>query len=250
MHPGPFHSEVLKFYSNIITPEGEANDMNILQRVATLVRANLNDIIDRAEDPEKMIKQLVQDLNNQLIQTKTLVAQSLADQYMLERKAVSAREEAEACERRAQLALDRNNDGLARTALQRMNSFQSSADEMERQLEEQRKETETLKQALGQLETKIAEVTRERDVLLARHRRATAKERISKSQSQVNPDRVEELLNAITGYVDKSEASARAYTELAMESDGRRLTKLEEDDKLDRQLADMKARRQAVIQLE
>lgn len=224
--------------------------MNILQRVATLVRANLNDLIDRAEDPEKMIKQLVQDLNNQLIQTKTVVAQSLADQYMLERKLDQAREEVANSERRAQLAVEKENDALARTALQRMNSFQVSADEMERQLEEQRKETETLKQALGQLETKIAEVTRERDVLLARHRRAAAKERISKNHSQVNPDRVEELLNAITGYVDKSEASARAYAEIAADSDGRSLSKLEEDDKLDRQLAELKSRRQAPIQLE
>lgn len=224
--------------------------MNILQRVATLVRANLNDMIDRAEDPEKMIKQLVQDLNNQLIQTKTMVAQSLADQYLLERKAASAREEAQAAERRAQLAIDKDNDALARTALQRMNSFQGSAEAMERQLDEQRKETDVLKQALGQLENKIGEVTRERDVLLARHRRATTRERISKARSQVNPDRVEELLDAITGYVDKSEATARAYTELDLESDHKRLNKLEQDDRLDKQLAEMKARRQTVIQLE
>ena len=223
--------------------------MNILQRVSTLVRANINDIIDRAEDPEKMIKQLVQDLNNQLIQTKTTVAQSLADQYMLERKAREAREESEACERRAQLAVDKGDDNLARMALQRMNSFQSSADEMDRQLMEQRQETEALKTALGQLEMKIAEVTRERDVLLARHRRAVAKERISKSKSKMNPDRVEELLDSITGYVNRSEASARAFTELDLESDKRRLRKLELDDKLDRQLADLKARR-TVIHLE
>lgn len=224
--------------------------MNILQRVSTLVRANLNDIIDRAEDPEKMIKQLVVDLNNQLIQTKTLVAQSLADQYMLERKATAAREEATACERRAELAVEKQNDNLARTALQRMNSFQASAEEMERQLEEQRRETETFKQALAQLEIKIGEVTRERDVLLARHRRATAKERISKSRTQVSPDRVEELLDAITGYVDKSEASARAHAELAVESDHRRLKSLEENDKLDRQLAELKSRRQQPMQIE
>jgi len=223
--------------------------MNILQRVSTLVRANINDLIDRAEDPEKMIKQLVQDLNNQLIQTKTTVAQSLADQYMLERKLQSAKDEAAACDRRAQLAVDKGDDNLAKAALQRMNSFQSSADEMERQLEEQRRETGALKSALGQLEMKISEVNRERDVLLARHRRAVAKERIAKTKSEVNPDRVEELLDAITGYVDKSETSAMAYAELELESDKRRMRRLEEDDKLDRQLADLKARR-TVIHLE
>lgn len=224
--------------------------MNILQRITTLLRANINDLIDRAEDPEKMIKQLVQDLQNQLIQTKTVVAQSLADQYVLERKLAAVTEEAQTCENRAQLAVDNQNDDLARTALQRMNSLNKSAAEMERQLDQQRKETEMLKQALAQLETKIGEVSRERDLLLARHRRATAKERIIKSQSQVSADRVDELLDAITGYVDRSEASARAYAELASENDNQRLQMLEEKDKLDRQLADLKARRQSVIQLE
>lgn len=224
--------------------------MNILQRVSTLVRANLNDLIDRAEDPEKMIKQLITDLNNQLIQTKTTVAQSLADQYMLERKLVNVRSEAETCERRAQLAVDKGDDSLARAALQRMNSFQESAEEMASQLEEQRRESDALKLALAQLETKIGEVTRERDVLLARHRRAVAKERMSKTRSQVNPDRVDELLDAISGYVDKSETSARAYAELDLESDKRRLSRIEEDDKIDRQLAELKERRQAVIHLE
>lgn len=224
--------------------------MNILQRVSTLVRANINDLIDKAEDPEKMIKQLIVDLNNQLIQTKTTVAQSLADQYMLERRLTSARSEAGACERRAQLAVDKGDDTLARAALQRMNSFQGSTAEMERQLDEQRKETGALKLALGQLEMKIGEVTRERDMLLARHRRAVAKERMSKTRSEVNPDRVDELLDAITGYVDKSETSARAYAELELESDKHRLTRIEEDDKVEKQLAELKERRQAVIQLE
>lgn len=224
--------------------------MNILQRVSTLVRANINDLIDRAEDPEKMIKQLVQDLNNQLIQTKTTVAQSMADQYMLERKLQQVRSDVEVSERRAQLAVDKNDDELARTALQRMNSLQTTAEEMDRQLNEQRKETDSLKAALGQLETKITEVTRERDVLLARHRRAVARERISKTGSKINPDRVDELLNAITGYVDKSECSARAYAEISTIGSGRRtLRQLEEDDRVDKQLADLKARK-TVIHLE
>lgn len=224
--------------------------MNILQRVSTLIRANINDLIARAEDPEKMIKQLIQDLNNQLIQTKTIVAQSLADQYMLERKLAGAREEAENYERKALLSVEKNDDTLARAALQRMNSYTRTAEEVERQLVEQRAETESLKLALAQLETKIGEVTRERDVLLARQRRATAREQMSKSISPVSHERMEELLDVISGYVDKSEATARAYTELEVDSHRYRLDRLEEDDKLDRQLAELKERRQHALQIE
>jgi phage shock protein A len=222
----------------------EVKKMNVLQRVVTLIRANVNDMIDQAEDPEKMIKQLVTDLNNQLIQIKTTVAQSLADQYMMERRLKQA--EAEVCESReqAEIAVDRGNDTLARAALQRQNSWQRTLDETTRQLEEQRRETDALKLALQQLELKIAEVNREREVLLARHRRATAKEKIVKAKSQVSPERIEQLLDAITGYVDKAETSAMAHSELDRESDRRRLTALKDETKLDEQLNALKASRQ------
>lgn len=219
--------------------------MNLIQRVMTLIRANLNDLIERAEDPEKMIKQLILDLNNQLIQVKTTVAQSLADQYLMEKRLQQCRDEASSCERRAQIAIDKGDDELAKTALQRRNSFTRSADETERQLEEQRKESDALKLVLGQLEMKIAEVTRERDVLLARHRRANAKEKLTKMQSNIQPQRIEELLNAIGGYVDHAEARAKAEETLYRESANSRLQKMEEDDLLESQLAELKARKQS-----
>lgn len=218
--------------------------MNLLQRAMTLIRANLHDMLECAEDPEKMIKQLILDLNNQLIQVKTTVAQSLADQYLMERRLEQARQEAEASERRAMLAVEKGEDALARVALQRFNSYTRTVQETERQLEEQRKDTEALKLALGQLEIKTGEVTRQRDVLLARHRRASAKEKMVKVKSEIHPERLEQLLEAIGGYVDKAEAHSKAVTHLQSESEERRLYKLEEDTKLDDQLAALKARRQ------
>lgn len=218
--------------------------MNLLQRAMTLIRANLNELLERAEDPEKMIKQLILDLNNQLIQVKTTVAQSLADQYLMEKRLEQAQQEADNSDRRAMLAVEKGDDALARVALQRYNSYMRTVEETGRQLEEQRKETEALKLALHQLEIKIGEVTRQRDVLLARHRRATAKEKLVKVKSEVHPERLEQLLDAIGGYVDKAEAHAKAVAHLDGESEERRLYKLEEDTKLDEQLAALKARRQ------
>jgi len=218
--------------------------MNLIQRAMTLIRANLNDLLERAEDPEKMIKQLIVDLNNQLIQVKTTVAQSLADQYLMEKRLEQARNEAAASERRAMIAVEKGDDTLARVALQRFNSYTRTADETELQLAEQRKETEALKLALSQLEIKISEVTRERDVLLARHRRATAKEKLVHVKSEIHPERLEQLLDAIGGYVDKAEAHAKAVSHLQTETEERRLHKMEEDTKLDEQLAALKAKRQ------
>ena len=218
--------------------------MKLIQRVMTLIRANLNDLLERAEDPELMIKQLILDLNNQLIQVKTAVAQSLADQYLIEKRLEHMAREAEACQRRAQTAVDKQDDDQARTALQAYNSYQRTIEETERQLEEQRKESDALKLALNQLEIKISEITRQKHVLLSRHRRATAKEKLSKARSSIHPERLEQLLDAIGGYVDTAEARAKATEDIERHAEARKAMKAEEDQALNDQLASLKARRQ------
>ena len=215
--------------------------MRLLQRVATLIRANVNDLLDKAEEPEKMIKQLITDMNNQFIQVKTTVVQALADQHLLEKRLQQARDEASASDRRARQAVEKGNDTIARAALERFNSFTRTVSEAETQLGEQKKEVESFKLALCQLETKIAEVTRQRDVLLARQRRATAKENLAKANGGIHPRKLEELLEAIGGYVDRSEASAQAHDEMQREADSLRLAKMDEDSKVDEQLAALKA---------
>ncbi|MCX7018529.1 MAG: PspA/IM30 family protein [bacterium] len=218
--------------------------MKLLQRVSALIRANINDLLDKAEDPEKMIKQLILDLNNQVIQVKTTVAQSLADQYLLEKQLDQAREESARCQKRAGMAVDRGDDTLARAALERCNSHMRTIDETARQLEEQKREVEDLKLALAQLETKTAEVTRQRDTYLARHRRARAKEKITRAHAGIQPQRLEDILDAITGYVDRAEAEAQAAGEIHA-GNVRRLEDMESQAQIDEQLAALKTRRAA-----
>ena len=102
--------------------------MAVLERVATLVRANLNDLIDRAEDPEKMIKQVILDMENQLLQVKTQVAISMADQHLLQKKQQEQDDKAAEWMRKAELAVDKGQDDLARAALERYQSFTKMAE--------------------------------------------------------------------------------------------------------------------------
>src|SRR5689334_20017817 len=102
--------------------------MALLERVATLVRANLNDLIDKAEDPEKMIKQVILDMQNQLMQVKTQVAISIADQHVLEKKLKECEEGASQWHRRAEMAVDKQDDALARAAIERAMGQQSMGD--------------------------------------------------------------------------------------------------------------------------
>ena len=112
--------------------------MALLERVATLVRANLNDLVDKAEDPEKMIKQVILDMQNQLLQVKTQVAISIADQHVLEKKLSEAEENERQWMNRAELAVDRKDEALARVAVERSMSYKATAASFRQQVEDQK----------------------------------------------------------------------------------------------------------------
>ncbi|HKF48155.1 MAG TPA: PspA/IM30 family protein, partial [Terracidiphilus sp.] len=126
--------------------------MALLERVSTLIRANLNDLIDKAEDPEKMIKQLILDMENQLLQVKTQVAISIADQHVLEGKLKENAEAEKQWLRRAEMAVDKKDDTLARSALERSLSYKGMAESFQQQVEDQKTQVENLKTALLKLQ--------------------------------------------------------------------------------------------------
>src|SRR6266568_2756406 len=131
--------------------------MALLERVSTLVRANLNDLIDKAEDPEKMIKQVILDMQNQLLQVKTQVAIAIADQHLLENKRKENDEKAAEWMRKAELAVDKKQDDLARAALLRVESYRELSESFGQQVTDQQAQVDNLKTALRQLQGKLAE---------------------------------------------------------------------------------------------
>jgi phage shock protein A len=129
--------------------------MGLLERVGTLIRANLNDMIDRAEDPEKMIKQVMLDMENQYLQVKTQVAVSIADQHMLEKKLKENEESGKDWMRKAEVAVDKGVDDLARSALDRYQTTARMAQSFREQVYDQRLQVDLLKGALQKLEAKL-----------------------------------------------------------------------------------------------
>ena len=127
--------------------------MALLERVSTLVRANLNDLIDRAEHPEKMIKQVMLDMQNQLMQVKTQVAIAIADEHLLLKKQKENEDKVAEWMRKAELAVDKKHDDLARASLQRVESYRDLSDGFGQQVIDQKAQVENLKTALRQLET-------------------------------------------------------------------------------------------------
>src|SRR5882757_4483172 len=145
--------------------------MALMDRVATLVRANLNDLLDKAENPEKMLKQVILDMENQFMQVKTQVAIALADLHLLEKKKKENADKHAEWMRKAELAVGKKDDELARAALERAVSFQQMSENFDQQLADQEVQVEALKSALKRLELKLAEARAKADMLIAQHRR-------------------------------------------------------------------------------
>jgi phage shock protein A len=217
--------------------------MGLLERVTTLIRANLNDMIDRAEDPEKMIKQVILDMENQYLQVKTQVAVSIADQHMLEKKLKENEVAGNDWMRKAELAVDKGEDDLARAALDRYQTSLRLTQSYREQVDDQKAQVETLKGALQKLEQKLDEAKSKRDLLLARHRRSVALGKAARAQTAIGDQSKSGSFDRLRERVYHSEAVATAEVEIIDADAGGRLTRMDRDVEIDRLLADLKDRR-------
>jgi phage shock protein A len=217
--------------------------MGILDRVSTLVRANINDLIDRAEDPEKVVKQLIADMNSQLVQVKTQVAASIADEKQLYQRYQDNQAKANDWQQRAELAVEKGQDDLAREALMRRNAFQQTADGFKTQYEEQARQVESLKDALHQLEAKIQEASTKEELLIARHRRAKAETQIRTTLAGMDQSSALASFNRIEEKVAQQEARAAALGELDQDTMEHRFQLLQQESELDKQLSELKEKK-------
>jgi phage shock protein A len=219
--------------------------MAVLERVATLVRANLNDLIDRAEDPEKMIKQVILDMENQLLQVKTQVAISMADLHLLQKKHTEQEDKSAEWMKKAELAVDKQQDDLARAALERYQSFTKLAEGYAQQVTEQRNQVDALRKALDQLDQKLTEARTKSDVLIAQHRRARALGKASDAQLAAGGSGPTAGFDRLQRKVMHSEAVSQAKSSLVADDVERRFDALTKDDEVSRMLDALKARRKA-----
>ena len=216
--------------------------MALLERVSTLIRANLNDLIDKSEDPEKMIKQVILDMQNQLLQVKTQVAIAIADQHLLEKKQKENDEKTAEWTRKAELAVTKKDDDLARAALHRVESYREMTGSFTQQVADQKAQVENLKTALRKLEQKLEEARAKADVLIAQHRRARAVSKAHDARSAIGDHSKSAAFDRLKHKVAHNEAVAEAKSELGADDVEDRFTAIEKADKIEQLLAEMKAR--------
>ncbi len=220
--------------------------MALLERVSTLVRANLNDLIDKAEHPEKMIKQVILDMQNQLLQVKTQVAIAIADQHLLEKKQKENEDKVAEWMRKAELSVDKKQDDLARASLQRVESYRDLSENFTQQVSDQKAQVENLKSALRQLEQKLAEAQGKADLLIAQHRRARAVGKATDAQFVLgNSAKPGAAFDRMKRKVAHAEAVSDAKAEIAGANIEERLAALEKEDRIEQLLAELKTKRGA-----
>lgn len=220
--------------------------MALLERVSTLIRANLNDLIDKAEEPEIMIKQVILDMENQLLQVKTQVAISIANQHVLHNKLKENEENERQWMRRAEMALDKRDDALARTAVERSMSYKAMAAGFRQQVEDQKTQVENLKSALLKLQQKLEEARAKKDTLVAQHRRTRALHKATRATGALggNADATA-AFDRMKEKVRHTEATAAATAELVGDDVEEQFAALEKQGEVDRLLNELKSRRKA-----
>jgi phage shock protein A len=217
--------------------------MSLLDRVSTLIRANLNDLIDKAEDPEKLIKQVILDMQNQLMQVKTQVAITIADQHVLEKKQKENAQKETEWLRKAELAVDKKQDDLARAALDRSMSFKQIAGSFDSLMADQKAEVENLKSALHKLDQKLAEAQSKGEILIAQHRRARAISKASDAKSAIEVPSNAATFDRMNNKVRTAQAIGQAKAEMASDSVEDRFAALEKADEIEKLLNEIKTRR-------
>ncbi len=220
--------------------------MSLLERVSTLLRANLNELIEKAEDPEKMLKQVVLDMENQLLQVKTLVAIAIADEHLLSKKKAEQVEQSAEWRRKAELAVQKGRDDLAREALERALSHDQLAAGFTEQAEDQKHEADSLRQALHKLEQKLSETRAHCEMLVAEHRRAKVIGRATKARQVVGVQQEQTIGRMKDRIHVKSAENVAAVEVLAPESLEDRFQALEHEDKVELMLSEIKSRQAAL----
>jgi phage shock protein A len=208
----------------------------IFSRMTDIVKSNINELLDRAEEPEKMIRQMVCEMEEAVNKTTASVGTAVANQKRLERQYNEKNAQIAEWQRKAEKAVEAGNDGLARRALERKGVFQKAADDLQPALEESVKTADQLRDQLRELKTKLEEAR-------TRHRAAEARKRLAQSISGLGNDAFSSF-ERFEQKIESSEAEADAHTEVAgdMEDIEKEVRNIEQKEDVEDELSALKAR--------
>ncbi len=220
--------------------------MGIFGRLGTLLKANINDVISKAEDPEKILNQLILDMKDQLIEAKKQVAVAIADEKRLKKQLDNELHMAREWEKKAMMAVRAGRDDLAKEALRRKSEHDQLSTEYQGQWEAQKAAADKLRDSLRMLNNKIEEAKRKKNLLIARKKRAEAQQKIQNTMSSLSDTSAFDSFDRMSKKIEQMEAEAEASAELANDMAGNDLenqfANLEADSGADSELEALKAK--------
>lgn len=217
--------------------------MGIFDRVVTLVKSNINELLDRAEDPEKMIKQMILEMEDSVREGKIALAAAITEEKKLKAAYEQNEQEAQEWYEKAELALKRNEEDLAREALKRRKTHDENAQSFKTQWETQRTQVSAMREQLDTLESKVSEAKAKKDILIARKKRAEASKKINEQMAGIGSSATAfETFNRMEEKIGTLEAQADAAAEVNRSSLDERFAALDKDGGVDDDLAALKAK--------
>jgi phage shock protein A len=214
--------------------------MSILGRVKDLISANVNSMLDKAEDPEKMANEYLRQLTNELYEARTGVAAAMADEAKLEQRRISSQAEADQWQSKAEAALRAGDEALAKAALARKVQSQKLADQFRQQEAAQEEQVSALQDALVNLETRIAEVKAKKELIIAKKNRAATQEALQRTAASMGRVGAIDKLDELEEKVDDRLAKAEAMSKLEQGSLETKFRNLEKEQEVDSELAELK----------
>lgn len=214
--------------------------MTIFDRIATLAKANINDLIDKAEDPEKVAKQVIYDLEQILRESSAGLAAAIAEEKRLQGQIRLLSEDSDKWEKRAATALEKEDEALAREALKRKLEADEEAARHEEYLEKQSERVKDLRSNLKTLEAQIEDAKRRRDALIARNNSAEAQKKMAMTMSKASSANPMEALDRMEAKVMLTEAKAEAFGELKRERMEDKFKAMDQEDAVSEALAALK----------
>ncbi len=203
--------------------------MGLIQRISDILRSNINDLISKAEDPERMLNVAIDEMKRQVAEAKSRVAKSIADQSRLASQRDREQNKADKWEEKAMVAVRAGRDDLAVEALAKKKEHEGAAQMFHEQFETQRIAVDELKRALGELVGRLEETKRKRNLLIARAKRAEAQRHLAETLNAAQGNSAGERLERLEARVEREEAEAEATWEVAALSSGGYERELEDE---------------------
>ncbi len=216
--------------------------MGLPERIIMLLKSNLNAIVSAAEDPEKILEQLIFDMQEDLVQLRQAVAQAIAALKIQEQQYNQSTTQAQGWEKRAMLAIQKGDDDLAKEALSRKKTHTESANTLKAGLQQQTGQVELLKKNLTAIAGKIAEAKSKKELLKVRLQTSKSQEKLNNILGSVNTNSAEATFARMEEKVLKAEVLASATAELGADDLGSKFVQLESGSDIDDELAALKAK--------